>query len=101
MSGINISPVPKSQLLYKLVRKTYREKQCKSNLKYNWLVSIFLILATISNCGKLLRDLNTTFNKKLLKGTQLIAGSNGKKFRYWTIRSQAPKFVINHMAIAA
>jgi len=31
--------------------------------------------------------------RKLYVGTQLIAGSNSKKYKDWAIRSQAPKLI--------
>jgi hypothetical protein len=51
--------------------------------------------ATLSNCGKALRALLTTFNWKLLKGTRLIVVPKGKKSKDWVIRIQAPKFILN------
>jgi len=35
--------------------------------------------ARLPNCGEALRAHDTTFYRKLFEGTQLIAGSNGKK----------------------
>jgi len=51
-----------------------------------------IYMATHSNCGNFLRVSITTFNRKLLKGTRLIAEPNGKNIENWIIRSQAPKF---------
>ena len=47
-----------------------------------------------SKLRKLLRALTTTFTWKFVKGTRLIAEPNGKNVSDWTIRSQAPKFVM-------
>ena len=50
--------------------------------------------ATHSNCGNSLRVSTTTFLSKDCKGTQLIAGSNGKSVENWEIRSQVPKSIV-------
>ena len=55
---------------------------------------LVLYRARHSNCGNILRVFNTIFIWKRIKRTQLIAGSKGNKLKNWTIRSQAPKFVI-------
>ena len=49
------------------------------------------MMATYSNCGKPLRASTTTLLLKDCKGTQLTAGSNGKKVEDWAIRSHVPK----------
>ena len=59
--------------------------------KYNccgqWPKLIWKELATAGWCRNILRAHNTTWYWKLYQGTQLIAGSNGKKLWDWTIRS--------------
>jgi len=51
-------------------------------------------LARPSNCGKALRALVTTLILKIIRGTQIIPGSNSNKTKDWAIRIQAPKFVM-------
>jgi hypothetical protein len=53
------------------------------------MLVILSCIATLSNCGKLLRVLRYHLHpEKDAQGTRLIAGSNGKNARNWTIRSQ-------------
>ena len=52
-------------------------------------------MATLPNCGKVLRASNTTLTWKHVRGTLLIAGSNGNKFEDWKTRSNAPNSEIS------
>ena len=88
-----IPPVPNRRHPHLVLDSTSEEKVCKNlglsndNL-YNLLVQ-YLYWATLSNCGKLLRAIITTFMKQFIEGTRLIAEPNSKNMMDWIIRSQA------------
>ena len=50
----------------------------------------YCFLPHVQTDGDSLRAFTTTFTWKLVKGTQLIAGSNSKNVKDWAIRSQGP-----------
>jgi hypothetical protein len=56
-------------------------------------------LATLSNCGKVLRASITTLVWKHSRGSLLTTGSVGNKIEDWKIRSQDPKFYENKIWI--
>jgi hypothetical protein len=67
-------------------------KQCKQNLRYNWLVESYDSnqLQQTQIVGKLLRALTTTPGKKLPMRTPGNDRGYSNNVKDWTIRSQAP-----------